>query len=74
MSSSILTSTLPRGLFLAGAVALAPVIIAKGGVHTNDACAEDVTGTCCHEVDSICNAGGTDHVNYYYKSSGSCQS
>lgn len=31
-----------------------------------------LTGTCCREAGSICNAGGLDHQDYYYKESGPC--
>lgn len=31
------------------------------------------TGTCCPEDDSLCNAGGDDYWDMYYKESGSCK-
>jgi hypothetical protein len=30
------------------------------------------TGTCCLQCGSICNAGGGDNHNYYYKAEGAC--
>ena len=52
----------------------APVAFSRAsGVTGNNACADPVpTGTCCFQSTSICNAGGGDHVDYYYKETGAC--
>lgn len=42
------------------------------GLVVNDASACMVTGTCCKETSSICNAGGPEHMDYYYKAEGKC--
>lgn len=60
---------------LAVTLSAAPLAFGKGQdgiVRVNDAMCEQQTGTCCHEAKSICNAGGTDHTDYYYKATGSC--
>lgn len=44
----------------------------RGLIQVNDAMCEPSTGTCCREHQSICNAGGQDHTDYYYKSEGPC--
>jgi len=31
------------------------------------------TGTCCKEDESLCNAGGEDHWDMYYKTDGPCK-
>lgn len=60
-----------RVALLGGALVLAPYTLsARQGLAVNAACAE--TGTCCPESRSICNAGGTEHMDYYYKSEGCC--
>lgn len=61
----IITSVLAIG-------ASAPVAFsATTGLKANDA--QCFTGTCCYEYQSICNAGGGNVSDYYYKSAGSCK-
>ncbi len=58
-------------LVIAG-LGLAPLGISESGVDVTDACGAEQTGTCCQETASICNAGGPEHNDYYYKSEGCC--
>ena len=60
---------------LAVTLSAAPLAFGKGQggvVRLNDAMCEKQTGTCCREAGSICNAGGGDHTDYYYKEAGTC--
>src|SRR3954468_4254872 len=52
----------------------APVAFSSAhGVSANNACADPIqTGTCCPQNLSLCNAGGGDHQDYYYKETGPC--
>lgn len=62
-----------RILAITSALALVPIAwSSNSGPALSSACGEDATGTCCKEHQAICNAGAEDHVNYYYKESGSC--
>lgn len=67
--------TLIRSAALALTFAAAPLALSsEGGVVENTACGQDFAGTCCWELNSICNNGSNiDHQNYYFKESGSCK-
>jgi hypothetical protein len=59
-----------RVLGLAALLAAAPIAVSPHhGVTLNNAMC---TGNCCREELSICNAGGGDHLNYYYLAMGEC--
>lgn len=60
------------GMAIAVVLGLVPVTLAHHGstVSLNRACA---AGTCCPESESICNAGGGDELDYYFKAGGSCR-
>ena len=60
------------GAIAGGLMALPLTINSSGGVAFNEAVCEQQVGTCCRQLDSICNAGGGDHTNHYYKESGPC--
>ena len=67
--------TIIRTLSLAAILAAAPLTVRSGqGIVVSRACSqtEIETGTCCHELASICNAGAADHPDRYYKSEGRC--
>lgn len=62
-----------RIMLVAGALIAAPYgISGSGDLRANEASCTDNTGTCCREYASICNAGGGDHQDYYYKAEGKC--
>ena len=67
--------TITRALSLAAILAAAPLTISSAhGIQVSKACSQTelLTGTCCREMNSICNAGGGDNPGYYYKSEGPC--
>lgn len=57
---------------VAAAVLVMPLTFRGVEPAVNDCGAEEMTGTCCHEMQSICNAGTVDHNDYYYKTQGCC--
>lgn len=64
-----------RVALLGATLALAPLTLSTHSVGLNNlSCSEadEETGTCCQETASICNAGGGDHMDYYYKTQGCC--
>jgi hypothetical protein len=61
---------LARRLVGLSLLVLAATAISSTSYTVKDACAD---GTCCWEVTSICNIGGTDQYSYYKKAcDGSC--
>lgn len=69
------TKNLIRVAALAVTLSAAPLAFghADGSiVRVNDALCQTETGTCCTETRSICNAGGADNPDKYYKASGPC--
>lgn len=60
------------GVIAATGMALVPLTFSSEGDLALSKVACLITGTCCRERGSICNAGGSDRHGYYYKEAGRC--
>lgn len=68
-----MVSRILKVALIGASLAALPFTLNQGKITVNDASCTTVTGTCCEEAGSICNAGAADHPGYYYKPSGSCR-